>query len=292
MLENLDALVALARFGTVSEAAVRLRVTQSAVSKRLQALTDEVGVQLVEPEGRRLRLTPAGADLVERARPLLADLRGLLRPTGGGPRAVAFRLALADSIASSWGPAAVQEALAKLPWTKVELHAHRSVLVLESVRLGRYDVGLCTEIATPRDLIADPIAEEPMVVIHARLARRPTVDAPLVTIEPDSATWRAIEPALVAREPRWAQVSRTGVESFAAVAQMARAGFGNGLVPRGLAQELGLPASSYSILSITRRLALYTRKTIHNHAAYASFRDELARAAARWARRSSVRSRR
>ena len=33
MLEGIDALIALERFGTVSEAAVRLRLTQSAISR-------------------------------------------------------------------------------------------------------------------------------------------------------------------------------------------------------------------------------------------------------------------
>jgi len=49
MLEGIDALIALERFGTVSEAAVRLRLTQSAISKRIQALQRTVGFRLVEP---------------------------------------------------------------------------------------------------------------------------------------------------------------------------------------------------------------------------------------------------
>ena len=37
-MPGIEALAALAQFGTVSEAATRLRLTQSAVTKRLQAL--------------------------------------------------------------------------------------------------------------------------------------------------------------------------------------------------------------------------------------------------------------
>jgi DNA-binding transcriptional LysR family regulator len=143
MLENIDALVALATCGTVSEAATRLRLTQSAVSKRLQALSAAVGFPLVEPDGRRLRLTAPALEFVERARPLVAELRGLTQPMAR-PTQASFQLALADSIASSWGPAVVRDAVASLADTRVELHVHRSVLVIESVRLGRYDVGLCT----------------------------------------------------------------------------------------------------------------------------------------------------
>ena len=40
MLDDIDALAVLAQLGTVSEAAARLRLTQSAVSKRLPALQE------------------------------------------------------------------------------------------------------------------------------------------------------------------------------------------------------------------------------------------------------------
>ena len=82
MLESIDALVALATFGTVSEAATRLRLTQSAVSKRLQSLQSAVGFRLLEPEGRRLRLTAPAVEFLARARPLVAELRGLIQQPG------------------------------------------------------------------------------------------------------------------------------------------------------------------------------------------------------------------
>jgi DNA-binding transcriptional LysR family regulator len=289
-LEGIDALVALASAGTVSEAAVRLRLTQSAVSKRLRALQDAVGLRLVEPDGRRLQLTAAALDFLERARPLVAELRALTRPRATIAPA-SFRIALADSIASSWGPAVVRDALRAVPATRVELHAHRSVLVLESVRLGRYDVGLCTEAAAARDLIQHPLVDEPMVVVHAQLARRPARDLPLLAIEPTSATWRAIEPALRAHHPRWLAGPTVFVESFGAVVQMARAGFGNGLVPLGLARGLGLDRRGYARLpAVTRRIALFTRKTVHQLDGYVALRAQLARAAqGAFAERSPVR---
>jgi DNA-binding transcriptional LysR family regulator len=280
-LEGLDALTALASFGTVSEAAVRLRLTQSAVSKRLRTLQDAVGFQLTEPDGRRVQLTAAALDFLERARPLVAELRALTRQTSAAAPST-FRIALADSIASSWGPAVVRDALRHLPATRVELHAHRSVLVLESVRLGRYDIGLCTEAAGAKDLIQHAVVDEPLVMVHARLAPAPAPDVPLLAIEPTSATWRAIEPALRAHHPRLLAGPTIFVESFGAVVQMARAGFGNGLVPLGLARGLGLGRRGYARLtSVDRRIALFTRKTVHQLASYVALREQLARAAHR-----------
>src|SRR5688500_6855917 len=108
-LEGIEALAALAQFGTVSEAATRLRLTQSAVSKRLQALQRAVEFQLLEHAGRRLQLTEDARLLVDRARPLLADLRSLTASPASANTA-SFSLAMADSIAASWGPAVIAEA--------------------------------------------------------------------------------------------------------------------------------------------------------------------------------------
>ena len=51
--------LAVAETGSVRAAAERLVVTQSAVSAALAALHRELGVALVERDGRGLRLTPA-----------------------------------------------------------------------------------------------------------------------------------------------------------------------------------------------------------------------------------------
>lgn len=60
--------------GTVVEVASTLHMTPSAVSQQIAALSREVGVQLIEPDGRRVRLTAAGKVLVEHAHDILAEV--------------------------------------------------------------------------------------------------------------------------------------------------------------------------------------------------------------------------
>ena len=77
MLDGIDALIALDQFGTVSEAATRLRLTQSAVSKRIQALQ------------RRGRVSPwsspTGAGCgSRRGRSTCSSARGRWSPSCGG----------------------------------------------------------------------------------------------------------------------------------------------------------------------------------------------------------------
>ncbi|EHI41914.1 transcriptional regulator, partial [Rhodococcus opacus PD630] len=57
----------LADRGTVAATAQALSMTPSAVSQQLKILSREAGVTLLEPAGRRLRLTDAGQALVVRA---------------------------------------------------------------------------------------------------------------------------------------------------------------------------------------------------------------------------------
>jgi DNA-binding transcriptional LysR family regulator len=279
LLPGIDALGALQRFGTVSEAAVRLRLTQSAVSKRLRALEDELGYRIVEPAGRKLRLTPRAVDFLERAGPLAAELRSLKTP-----REVAgishFSLAMADSIAASWGPRVMRRALDRSPGLGVDVHAHRSVLVVESVRLGRYHLGLCTDPLAAMDLIHHPIVDEPIVLVNARCAPRASRKSSLITIEASAASWKAIEPLIEAHHSQLSSRPRVPVESFSAALQMVKAGFGDGLIPLGLAIESGLDRASYRELSGVRRpVSLLARKTVNQLASFTLLREQLSAAA-------------
>lgn len=279
MLDGIEALAALEQLGTVSEAATRLRLTQSAVSKRLRTLEDAVGFRLLEPHGRRLRLTARGLDFVQRARPLVAELRALSRPIEG-PSLSSLSLALADSIASSWGPRVVSRALRALPGLHIDLHAHRSVLLIESVRMGRYHVGLCTAPPATSDVIEHPLLTEPLVLVHSGLAARADRRRPLISIEPTSATWRAIEPLLRQHHPELLGSRLVPVESFGAALQMVKAGFGDGIVPLGLALEMRLPRRSYRELPfVARRVVLLTRKTIDQLESFRALREQLLKAA-------------
>ncbi len=285
MLDGIEALIALETFGTVSEAAVRLRLTQSALSKRLQAVQAAVGFALYERDGRRLRLTPRGSEFVERARPVVADLRAL---TDTPQLAAQGRLSVgvADSIAASWGPRVVREALANAPGLSVALHAHRSVLVIESVRLGRYHIGLSTDAPAAKDLIHYPVIDEPMVLIHAGFRGRSTPGLPLISIEANSATWRAVAPQIRARHPSLLARPLIPVETFSAAIQMVKSEFGDGLVPLGLVRELGVdPACYRRIAGVRRQISILTRKTVNQLAEFTLFRDRIIAAAHAYFRR-------
>jgi DNA-binding transcriptional LysR family regulator len=76
-LEELRTFCLAAELGTLGRAAVRLHVTQPAVSKRLRTLEDLCGVRLLERTGRGVTLTPAGERLYAHARRILVELTEL-----------------------------------------------------------------------------------------------------------------------------------------------------------------------------------------------------------------------
>lgn len=74
-LKRLRTFVAVADLGTVSKAALRLRISQSALSRQISDLEYECGFKLFDRIGRRLFLTTRGEQL-------LGDCRGVLGHMG------------------------------------------------------------------------------------------------------------------------------------------------------------------------------------------------------------------
>src|SRR3954467_12253514 len=69
---RLRLLLELSRRGSMREVADELNLTTSTVSQQLGVLAREAGATLIEPEGRRVRLTPAGRRLAAHAVTILA----------------------------------------------------------------------------------------------------------------------------------------------------------------------------------------------------------------------------
>ena len=76
-LRHLEHWLALAETGSFSRAAEKLHITQSALSRSIQALEEDLGGPLVDRLGKKNELTPLGRSVLERARRIVHEAHEL-----------------------------------------------------------------------------------------------------------------------------------------------------------------------------------------------------------------------
>ncbi len=104
-LRHLHAVAALAATGSVTRAAARLHLTQSALSHQFAALEGYLGVTLVERGRRPMVLTPSGEILLQLARRVLPELeaaRQTLARMKAAPQARELRIAVECHTCFEW----------------------------------------------------------------------------------------------------------------------------------------------------------------------------------------------
>ncbi len=140
---RLAVLLELSRLGSMREVAEEMGSTTSTVSQQIAALAREAGTPLVEPDGRRVRLTPAGRRLAEHAVTILAaveaarlDLDPHSEPAGT-VRVAGF----ATAVRSSLVPVLHETARAH-PKVRLLIHEHEPAEAFALLRSDDVDLAL------------------------------------------------------------------------------------------------------------------------------------------------------
>jgi DNA-binding transcriptional LysR family regulator len=146
-LYRLRLLRELHRRGTITAVAQALSFSPSAISQQLATLERETGVRLLEPAGRRVRLTPQAEVLVEHAEVLLADMEraetALARSVGdtaGTLRVAAFQTAVMTLV-----PAALLELRLHHPDLRVEITELEPDEAVPALVAGDFDLVIAEE---------------------------------------------------------------------------------------------------------------------------------------------------
>ncbi|SAK56278.1 DNA-binding transcriptional activator GcvA [Caballeronia hypogeia] len=127
-LQALRALEAAARRRSFSRAAEELHLTHSAVSHHLRALEAELGVDLFKRVGSQMIPTAAGAQLADRVRRSLEDLRDALDATRPGVNGVTrLELSVMSDFASVWLIPRLPDFHERYPDVDLSLHTHAAV---------------------------------------------------------------------------------------------------------------------------------------------------------------------
>jgi len=259
-LTQLSSFLAVANTGSVTRAADELVVTQPSVSAAVSALSAEVGIALIERDGRSVRLTPAGRAFAAYA----ADVVGLLEQGARAAREAAdaatreVRIAAVTTAGENIVPPLL-EAFSELhPDIAMSLDVGNRERVFERVRSHRSDIGIGGR-PSGEGVEGERFLDNPVAIIAAPsdpLAGRTAV--PLAELEGRS--WLLREEGSGTRTMTEEFLSSHGLEppvltlgSNGAIKQGARAGLGLALQPV-LAIELELELGLLVTLDVAARL--------------------------------------
>jgi DNA-binding transcriptional LysR family regulator len=124
-VRRLRLLLELSRLGSMHEVAAELGTSTSSVSQGIAALARDAGTALIEPDGRRVRLTPAGRRLAEHAVAILAavDAARLDLDPSAEPAGVLRIAGFATAVRRSLLPA-IADLAESHPGIEVRVHEH------------------------------------------------------------------------------------------------------------------------------------------------------------------------
>jgi LysR family hydrogen peroxide-inducible transcriptional activator len=289
-LKDLRYLVAVADSGHFGHAAARCFVSQPTLSAQLRKLEDTLGVQLIERRPRRTCLTPAGEQIAERARSMLADADSIVAMAHAqrDPLAGPLRVALLPTIGPYLLPTVASRLRRTLPRLELMLYEYQTDPMLERVRNGDIDLGILA-LPVPADgCCTRELYEEPFVLAvpqsHA-LAKRAQVRMDDLKSQP----LLLLEDGHCLRDQALALCARSGVQekqdfratSIETLRQMVAVGAGVTLLPALAARGAygnakGVTVRPFARPAPGRRIGAIWRKSSGRTAAIAAVCDQIA----------------
>jgi len=250
-LDLLRTLVLAMQTGSFQQSAALIGRSQSAVSLQMRRLENQVGVRLLQKNGRKLALTDAGEVLLGYANRLLALNDEAVQATAGVNLKGKVRLGLLQDFAETILPPALAAFTRAQPAVEIAVQVEPSKRLIAEVRQHRLDLALLfTRRGDLTELPATRVATVPMVwVLKKDLPLRDPLN--LVLFEPPC-VFREVATEILGKANRpWRQVfvSPSLAGTWAAV----EAGLGLSIRTR-----IGLPGNltSQARLSGTRQLPL------------------------------------
>lgn len=239
-LRQLEIIRAIAETGSFTAAAEKLHVSQSAVSRQILLLEDELGESVFHRIGRRIRITPAGEALLQLSNRVFQDLdetvsaisdtqehlRGTLRLVGG----MTVCLYVFPTLLSE-----IRRVHPELDLKITVASTERSIAMLRS---GVGDLGLLTLPIEASDLVSVPVLREELLLVsppshpfarHKLVTPADLKGQPFILFETGSITRRLVND-LFTRENIDADVVME-TENVEIIKAMVRTGLGIGIVP-------------------------------------------------------------
>ncbi|MEW1957006.1 LysR family transcriptional regulator [Kineococcus sp. NPDC059986] len=233
-------LVAVAETRHVTRAAELVGLQQPTVSRTLARLQRALGVPLVVPDGRGIRLTAAGRALAEVAGRALAELDRGVRTVRDDDAVDTGRVALGflHTLGAAAVPGLVRAFRQEHPGVRFQLQQGAAAAVLDQLTAGEVDLVLTSPVPDRPGLLADPLVEQPLVVgfpadhplaVEGPVALSAVADEEFVLFEPGYGLREAAE-ALFAHHGVVPRVAFEGQDSHT-LRGLVAAGLGVAVLP-------------------------------------------------------------
>jgi len=239
-LKDLRYLVAVADTRHFGRAAERTFVSQPTLSAQLKKLEEYLGVQLIERAPKRVSLTPAGEEIVERARRIVEASEEIVELAKGhsDPLAGRLKLALLPTIGPYLLPVVAGKLRRQLPRLELMLYEYQTDVMLEKLHSGEIDVGILALPVNMDGLDSRELYKEPFTVAlpsNHRLSARSSIKLSDLHGE----TLLLLEDGHCLRDQALDICSSTGIQekqdfratSLETLRQMVAAGVGITLIP-------------------------------------------------------------
>jgi len=239
-LRQLEIIRAIADTGSFTAAGERLRVSQSAISRQILLLEEELGEPVFHRIGRRIRITPAGESLLQLSHRVFQDLQDTVAGISDRQESLkgTMRLVGGMTVCLYVFPALLAEVRRTHPSLDLKVtvgSADRSVGLLRS---GGADLGLVTLPVEATDLVSVPVLQEELLLVtypahplaKKRHIRPVDLDKqPFILFEAGSVTRRLVDEFFTRERIEPDVVMET--ENVEIIKAMVRFGLGISIIP-------------------------------------------------------------
>ena len=205
-LRQLKVFESVARLNSFSRAAEELHLSQPAVSTQVKKLEEHAGNPLFEQFGKKIYLTPAGTELLEISRAIIAQFEAAeqamthLRGVAGGKLNVAV-----ISAGDYFFPHLLVEFVRRHPGVTLNFTVHNREGLLAQIAQNLTDLAIMVRPPTDLDTVNQPFAPHPYVIVAApshplagqcAIARSRVMREPFLVREKGSDTWNSMQESL------------------------------------------------------------------------------------------------
>ncbi len=160
--------VAVIDCGSLSRAARQVHVAQSALSKQMSALEDDLGVQLFHRSHNGVVASEAGKVFYEYAQGMLKHLTDARAAVSSSQDQVSgsITVALPQSVATILAMPLMRTVAARYPQVAFHLNEELTGNVMDQLLHGRVDLALFTSLDLPPQVLFSALIEEDFYLIH------------------------------------------------------------------------------------------------------------------------------